>query len=413
MLDAKQSPMKGRRDYPLLLVGQFLSVFGDNFILMLILGPLLKQFEAGKITAEAQSVAIIFYSSLLFMPCVLLAPLAGYLNDRFSKNRWLTGGNLIKLVGAALIWLGHISASAWLGIGYFTIGIGVCVYSPARYGILPEILKAERLVKANGLMQSLTLIAILTGNIAGSAAFGRSPLGICYLTSIGVYGLSLVLSLLMSHTPAYPEVRFRGSFHHFFSNIADLFSQKRLTRILIGTALFWICGAILKMNFQPWGQQVLRLTTMLQISLLGLWLSVGIMIGSVSAGLIYAVGELHGTRLYGCLFAAGIAALGSMRWLMGHGLRYSDVAAAAVLILTGAFAGLFLIPLNAALQTESRKDRLGKTIATQNGFENMAMLGGSLLAFINVKAGLNPSEIFLSLAVFAAIVGSRLKIPAK
>src|ERR1017187_1363150 len=115
MFVAKQSPMKAPRDYTLLLAGQFLSVFGDNFILMLILGPFLKQFEAGKITAEAQSVAIIFYTSLLFMPCVLLAPLAGYLNDRFSKNYWLAGGNLIKLVGAVLIWLGQISASAWLG----------------------------------------------------------------------------------------------------------------------------------------------------------------------------------------------------------------------------------------------------------------------------------------------------------
>ena len=405
--------MKNRNDYPLLLASQFLSVFADNFILMLILGPLLKQVEAGKITADAQSFAVIFYSGLLFVPCVLLAPLAGYLNDRYSKNLWLVGGNAIKLVGAALIRLGQMSAPAWLGIGYFTIGIGVCVYSPARYGILPEILPAGRLVKANGLMQALTLIAILTGNIGGSAAFGRSPLGICSLMGIGVYGLSLVLSLLMSRTPAYREVRLRGSLRQFFSNLAELFSQARLARMLVGTALFWICGAVLKMNFQSWGQQVLRLTTMLQISLLGLWLSVGVMIGSVSAGLIYAVGELQATRLNGLLLAAGIAALGSMRWLMGHGLQYPNAAAPFVLIFTGLVAGLFLVPLNAALQAESRKDTLGKTIAAQNGFENLAMLGGCLLAFIDVKAGLNPSELFLALAAFAAVVGSRLKIPAQ
>jgi LPLT family lysophospholipid transporter-like MFS transporter len=76
-------------------------------------------------------------------------------------------------------------------------------------------------------------------------------------------------------------------------------------------------------------------------------------------------------------------------------------------------AGLFLIPLNAALQAESHKDKLGKTIATQNGFENLAMLGGSLLAFIDVKVGFNPSELFVGLAAFAAIVSVWLKIPAK
>ncbi|MGD0812202.1 MAG: MFS transporter [Verrucomicrobiota bacterium] len=405
--------MKDRRNYPLLLASQFLSAFGDNLILMLILGPFLNQLNAGAITGEAQSIANIYYTSLLFMPYVLLAPLAGYLNDRFSKNRWLLGGNLIKLAGTGLAALGLVSGSAWQGIGYFTVGIGACVYSPAKYGILPEILPAERLVKANGLMELLTLIAILTGNIGGSVAFGQFPLRWCYLMTIGVYGLSLVLNLLMSRTPSYREVRLRGSFREFFSNLAELFSQKRLARILVGTALFWICGAVLKMNFQPWGQQILQLTTMLQISLLGLWLSVGVMLGSVLAGQLYAVGDLHATRRYGWLLAAGIAMLSCIGWLMDHGLHHPHALAAAVLILTGLIAGLFLIPLNAALQAESHKDKLGKTIATQNGFENLAMLCGSLLAFIDVKVGFNPSELFLALAAFAAIVVIWLKIPAK
>jgi MFS transporter, LPLT family, lysophospholipid transporter len=405
--------MNNRRNYPLLLASQFLSAFGDNLILMLILGPFLTQFKNGQITADAQSIANIYYTSLLFVPYVLLAPLAGYLNDRFSKNRWLLGGNFIKLVGAGLTALGPAFGLVWQGIGYFTVGIGACVYSPAKYGILPEILPAERLVKANGTMELLTLIAILTGNIAGADVFGRYPLRLCYLMAIGVYGLSLVLNLLMSRTPAYREVRLRSSVGQFFSNVAALFSQKRLARILAGTALFWVCGAILKMNFQPWGQQVLQLTTMLRISLLGLWLSIGVMLGSVLAGQLYAVGDLHATRRYGWMLAAGVAVLGSIGWLMGHGLNYPGILAPAILILTGLIAGLFLIPLNAALQAESHKDKLGKTIATQNGFENLAMLGGSLLAYIDVKVGFNPSELFLALAAFVAIVVVWLKIPGK
>jgi MFS transporter, LPLT family, lysophospholipid transporter len=400
-------PMNDRRNYPLLLASQFLSAFGDNLILMLILGPFMIQLKTGQITGQAQSIANIYYTSLLFAPYVLLAPLAGYLNDRFSKNRWLLGGNFIKLAGTGLVALG------WQGAGYFTVGIGACVYSPAKYGILPEILPAARLVKANGLMELLTLIAILMGNIAGSYAFDTYPLRLCYLMVIGVYGFSLVLNLLMSRTPAYRDVQLKGSIGQFFSNLTDLFSQKRLARVLVGTALFWICGAILKMNFQPWGQQILHLTDMVQISLLGLWLSVGVMLGSVLAGQLYAVGDLHATRRYGWLLAAGVAVLGSIGWLMGHGLNYPKTLPPVVLIITGLIAGLFLIPLNAALQAESHKDKLGKTIATQNGFENLAMLGGSLLAYIDVRVGFNPSELFLALAVFAAIVVVWLKIPAK
>jgi MFS family permease len=97
------------RNYPLLLASQFLSAFGDNLLLMIMLGPFLTQFKSGLITAQAQSLANVYYTSLLFLPYVLLAPLAGYLNDRFSKNRWLIGGNAIKLTGAALTALSTVS----------------------------------------------------------------------------------------------------------------------------------------------------------------------------------------------------------------------------------------------------------------------------------------------------------------
>ena len=405
--------MKPARNYPLLLASQFWSAFGDNFILVVILGPIINQFKNGKISAQTQSLDNIYYTSLLFVPYVLLAPLAGYLNDCFAKNRWLLGGNLIKLIGTCITALGLTGVPVWQAAGYFVVGIGACVYSPAKYGILPEILPNERLVKANGMMEFLTLVAILAGSISGALAFDHMSLVTCYLLVAGIYALSLALNLFMSQTPSYPEVRMRDSVSGFFHNAGELFSQRRLARILMGTAMFWICGAILKMNFQPWGQQVLKLTTMTQINLLGLWLSIGLMLGSVAAGQLYPVGELRHARRYGWLLAGTIAALGSLGWLMGHGLDYPRGLSISILIVTGFAAGLFLIPLNAALQAESRKDKLGKTIATQNGFENLAMLVGSLLAFFQVKFGFNPSELLLALSFFVSIVVIWLKIPTK
>jgi LPLT family lysophospholipid transporter-like MFS transporter len=244
-------------------------------------------------------------------------------------------------------------------------------------------------------------------------AFDKLPLSVCYSITLAIYALSLGLNLFMSRTPSYREVRFKGSVGQFFSNLGDLFSQRRLGRILVGTALFWICGAVLKMNFQPWGEQVLKLKSMTAISLLGLWLSLGVMAGSVLAGQLYKVGDLRATRRYGWLLAAGIAVLGGIGELLDKGIDYPMFLAVTVLMGTGLIAGLFLIPLNAALQAESHKDRLGKTIATQNGFENLAMLGGALIAFLDVKIGFNPSELFLALAAVVAVVIAWLKIPEK
>ncbi|HEX3719705.1 MAG TPA: MFS transporter [Verrucomicrobiae bacterium] len=412
-MQSKSAGAGHSRNYTLLLASQFLSAFGDNLILMIILGPFLTQSIKGAITGQSQSIANIYYTSLLFVPYVLLAPFTGYLNDRFSKNRWLLGGNFIKLLGAAVTALGVASDKVWFAVGYFIVGVGACVYSPAKYGILPEILPKERLVKANGLLELLTVVAILGGNIGGSMAFDRLPISVCYSITLAIYAASLGLNLLMSRTPSYREVKFKGSVGEFFQNLGELFSQKRLARVLVGTALFWICGAVLKMNFQPWGEQVLKLKTMTSISLLGLWLSLGVMAGSVLAGSLYEVGDLRATRRYGWLLAAGTAVLGSIGGLMRAGINYPMSLAVTLLLLTGLVAGLFLIPLNAALQAESHKDRLGKTIATQNGFENLAMLGGALIAYLDVRIGFNPSELFLVLAAFVAVVVIWLKVPPK
>ena len=405
--------VQARRNYPLLLASQFLSAFADNFILQLILGPLLTDLKAGKISAMQQSVANIYYTSLLLVPYVLLAPLAGYINDRFSKNRGLVGGNLIKLIGSVAIAMSLVSGPIWMAAGYFVVGIGACVYSPAKYGILPEILPKERLVKANGTVEMLTLVAVLMGSLGGGIAYDYLPLRLCYWIILSVYAFSLGLNFFMTRTPSYPAAHFKGSAGAFVRNLRDLISQKRLACVLLGTALFWICAVVLKENFQPWGQQVLKLSSMTQISLLGLWLAVGVMVGSVLAGQLYKVGDLRATRRYGGLLAAGIAVLGSVGWLLTAGLDYPKALAIVVLLLTGLMAGLFLIPLNAALQAESHKDSLGKTIATQNGFENFAMLCGSLIAYLNVKRGFNPSQLFLVLAVFVGIVTIFLKIPPK
>ena len=208
-----------RRYYPLLLASQFLSAFADNFILMLIVGPLLIEYKNGKITAMQQSVANIYYTSLLMVPYVLLAPLTGYLNDRYSKNRWLLGANLIKLLGSAAAALSIVSGQEWLAVGYFIVGIGAAFYSPAKYGILPEILPKARLVKANGMVEMLTLVAILTGIIAGAVAFDKLSLRVCYVITIAVYGLSLGLNLLMSRTPFYQDVKWNDSAQAFFRNL--------------------------------------------------------------------------------------------------------------------------------------------------------------------------------------------------
>lgn len=414
--------MKPTRNYPLLLAGQFLGAFGDNAILAVIVGQLTYLQKSGAITAAELRTSNTLYTSLLFVPYVLLAPLAGYLNDRYAKTAWLTGGNALKLFGTGICTLSVWFGPAWQAFGYLLVGVGACFYGPAKYGILPEILPREKLVKANGMVELLTLVAILGGAIAGSVladAF-RDRVLISYAVLGGIFGAALLFNFLMTSSPHNPDVRLARSVSEFTGHLRDLLRSPRLSRVLIGTALFWICGAAMKINFQPWGLEVLNLPDNTQIALLGLWLSVGVMAGSLLAGRLHRVGDLRRTQRYGFALAGLLALLWSVESLgfwstpvVQLGPLHLIVPVVLLLAAAGVAAGLFLIPLNAALQAESDPDKLGKTIAVQNLFDNVGMLFAGAFVFAGIKGGLSASGVFLGLAIVAAALVAWLKFPAK
>ncbi len=411
--------MNSQRNYPLLLVSQFLGAFGDNAILAVILGQLTYLKMAGKITEEELRTSNTLYTSLLFIPYVLLAPIAGFLNDRYSKTRWLAGGNLIKILGTLLCALSISYGQLWQGIGYFVVGIGSCFYGPAKYGILPEILPRERLVKANGTIELLTLVAILGGAIAGSIMADRwkDSVASSYTVLLAIFSSSLLLNWIMERTPERPSTQLASSVSEFTFHFRDLLTAPRLSRILIGTALFWICGATMKINFQPWGLDVLKLPDNTQIALLGLWLSVGVMIGSILAGQLFKVSDLRSVRVFGFALASFLALLFSVAkldfwrsFVVKVGAFQLIIPVILLLVATGIAAGLFLIPLNAALQSESDPQKLGKTIAVQNLVDNLGMIVAGLICFLSAKANLSASSVFLLLAFVTASAVAWLKI---
>jgi LPLT family lysophospholipid transporter-like MFS transporter len=410
-----------QRNYPILLTSQFLSALGDNAILAVIVGQLTYLQKAGALTEAQLRTHNTVYTSLLFVPFIVLAPIAGFLNDRYPKTTWLAGGNGLKVIGTLLCTLSIAFGPIWQGIGYLMVGIGACVYGPAKYGILPEILPKDRLVRANGMVELLTLVAILSGGIVGSVMSDRWKDSVLtsYGVIMGIYLGSLLLNVMMQQTPANPTVRWKTNVSTFWEHAQQLAKAPRLSRMLLGTGLFWVCGAAMKINFQPWGLNVLRLPDNTQIALLGLWLSVGVMVGSILAGQWFQIGDLRRTRFFGFSLGATLALLFSVESLefwrhpvIQAGPLHLVVPVVGLLIGTGIAAGFFLIPLNAALQSESDPGKLGKTIAVQNLVDNIGMSCASLLCLISVKAGISASGVFLVLAAVTTAIVFFLRIPA-
>ena len=153
------------RGVAVLLGAQFLTAFADNAILftaiaMVFFDPHAPLRGAWYVPALQASFLVAF---------VVLAPWAGPLADRWPKPLVLLIGNVLKASGAALMIVGVEPV-----IAYALVGTGAAVYGPAKYGILPELVGSERLVRANGWIEGSTILAIVLGTVVGSRIADRS-----------------------------------------------------------------------------------------------------------------------------------------------------------------------------------------------------------------------------------------------
>jgi MFS transporter, LPLT family, lysophospholipid transporter len=417
-LESFPEPPPNRRDYPLLLVGQFCSAFGDNFLLAALLSPLTFALVAGTISEQQVATQNALYSAVFFLPFILLAPLAGILNDRMPKSRWLLGGNVIKLFGSLCI----LASIGWTGsdaqwtvplLGYALVGVGACLYSPAKYGILPEIVPAGRLVKANGSVELLTLLAILGGLWAGAVVYDHTgSLGLCAGVAIALYAVAAACSAGMRRSARQSVIGWRGSLTGCAVTLRTLLRHPRLGRILLGCAIFWFAGAVLRGNLQAWGVEVLSRVGVAHVTNQSLaWLKIaliaGIVAGSVLAGQLHRVGELGSSRRYGWAMAVGVALLGLLSGTGGLALT------ALVLLATGVAGGLLLVPLNAALQHEADPAARGRTIAIQNLVDYAGMLAGAGFLHLGSRLGFGSHANFVLLAVVLAFLVTHLRFSAK
>jgi LPLT family lysophospholipid transporter-like MFS transporter len=409
------NPPNSARNYPLLLVGQFLSAFGDNFLLMAILGPLTYASKAGKITEAVVNGENALYGLVFSIPFIVLAPLAGFLNDRMPKTRWLVGGNLIKLLGTAVGFagvslLGDVRSHLVQVLGYTIVGIGACFYSPAKYGILPEVVSKDRLVKANGSVEMLTLVAIVAGLGGGGVLYDWTlSLPVCYCVSLGLYTLALLCNGAMAATPFNLQASFSGSAGEFSRSFIALVSNPRLGRILLGSALFWFASSTFKSALQGWGIEVfteagITNVTNLRLVVFKVGMVVGIVSGAFLAGRLHKTGDLSWARRYALLFAAGFEALG---FLGGH---FGLAAAFVALIFTGAAAGLLVVPFNAALQSETDPAKLGKTVSIQNFTDYIGIAAGAAFLSLLSRFDLTPSGDMIVLGITVALITAAMKI---
>lgn len=350
------------------IAAQFLSAFGDNALLFATLALLKAEFYPDWSQPILQMVFVGAY--------IIFAPFVGQVADSFPKGRVMMFANGLKLLGAASICFGFNPF-----IGYTLVGIGAAAYSPAKYGILGELTTGDKLVKANGLMESSTIAAILLGSVAGGVLADwhvLAALGVCAV----VYGGAVVANLFIPRLPvARPgqSWRFKPMTGSFFTACRVLWRNGETRFSLIGTSMFWGAGVTLRFLLVLWVPVALGITDNATPTYLNAMVAIGIVVGAGAAAKLVTLETVARCMPAGILIGVVV---------LLFSLQHALLPAYALLILIGILGGFFVVPLNALLQERGKQTvGAGNAIAVQNLGENLAMLLMLGLYSLAVKAG--------------------------
>lgn len=393
------------------MAAQFFSSLADNALIFVSIGLLTAMKAPASLTPLLKLSFVLFY--------VLLAAFVGAFADSMPKGRVMFTANLIKVFGCCLIFFG-----AHPLIACTVVGFGAAVYSPAKYGILTELLPAEKLVAANGWIEGLTVMSIILGAAMGGAlvsAHGSAwlmTLDVPYIDTgidsptkgqlavlIGVYALAAGFNLRIPDTGARYEHQERNPaklIADFADCSATLWKDKLGQISLAVTTLFWGAGATLQLIVLEWAKRSLHMSLDKATGLIGV-----VAIGS-------AIGAAMAAKMIPLKKSLTVIPLGVIMGLIVTSMTvvYSLTIAVPLLLIIGLLSGFFVVPMNALLQHRGHVlMSAGHSIAVQNFNENLSILTMLALYAVMITLNLDLNVIIvlfgLSLAGIMWLIGRR------
>ena len=346
---------------------QFLGAFNDNVYKMIV------SILAVRIAADQAlgSRYLALAGAVFVIPFLLFAGYAGQIADRFSKTRvlqWTKSFEILVMITGIGALLSH--RIDLLLVVLFMLALQANFFSPAKYGVIPEMLPESQLARANGLLELSTFVAIVLGTSFGTWLFERwsgHPLNIGLLL-LGIAIVASVISLRITYTaPSGSRAPFQWNpFGEIWSGTKGLWRRRSMWLTVVGISWFWFIGGLFQMSTLLIGKETLHVSET-SVGLLVTSLAVGIGIGSIVAG-----------RLSGDHVELGIVPLASA--LMGAfsialGLTYSYFWAMVWMSAIGFSGGLFIVPLNAFLQDKAGTEEEGPSARD----EQLLQHGGSHL----------------------------------
>jgi len=384
------------------LYTQFCSAFNDNVHFFTI--SLFFTYTVSHTPEEAGRWQAIVGAAFVF-PFILFSPLAGTIADRYEKRTVLIWAKWMEVIPMTVSFVSTLLPAP---VQYYGLVLGIVLmetrsafFSPPKYGILPEIVAPDRLVRANGILQMLTMVGIVSGEaIAGTLLHDRG-----LQTTIGCcLALSIIGSLLSFWIPAgiagdHTRQLQLNPVGKIWSTLGAMKTDRTLFLTAFTLSSFWMVSAIFRSNIPLFSKDVLKVDESMSSKLMA-YVSVGIGVGAALASIIKDPDKSMGIVLPG---VAGMALASTVVGVFGHTFQASGF----MLAVLGLFGGLYLVPQTTIFQARSPAARRGEYLAVQNFLNYLFMLGASVLFHLLTNTlHLGPKEIFVAVGVGLALLGA-------
>ncbi len=391
-----------KRGFYTIMAAQFFSSLADNALLIAAIALLIEMAAPEWMRPLLKLFFTVSY--------VVLAPFVGAFADSMPKGRVMFVTNTIKVVGCALLFFAVHPLLA-----YAVVGLGAAAYSPAKYGILTELLPPDKLVAANGWIEGTTVGSIVLGTMVGGALI--SPMvshvllsfnfpfvetGVDSPAEAAIAVIALIYLVAAGFNLRIPDTGARYEKQHInpIRLIQDFWVcnktlwQDKLGQISLAvTTLFWGAGATLQFIVLKWAEVQL-----------GMPLSrAAILQGIVALGI--AGGAVLAARFVPLQNTPSVLKLGVMMGLVVPLMTLVSSLAGAVplLIIIGGLAGYFVVPMNALLQHRGHVLlSAGHSIAVQNFNENLNVLTMLGLYSLLIMADLHVNTVIVIFGLFVA-----------
>ncbi|MBN8482899.1 MAG: MFS transporter [Xanthomonadales bacterium] len=406
--------LRTRRFAPF-FTAQALGAFNDNAFrqaMVVLIG-----FHLGLGVEQAGFYAMIA-PAIFILPFFLFSASAGQLAEMYEKTRLIRYVKLFEIAAMLLAAYAFHAHQVWLlFVVLFLMGLHSTMFGPIKYAILPQALKNEELVGGNGLVEMGTSLAVLAGMMAGGSLMALGDAGVTaasvLVVAVAVAGYLVARAIPQAPATA-PDLRFNWNpFSETLRVMRYVTKNRTIFNAILGISWFWFFGTVFTSQlpvytreFLGGGEGVLNLTLAL--------FSIGVGIGSLLC-----------ERLSGRKVEIGLVPFGSIGmtvfavdlWLArplaatatGLGTWEFVVAAGSWrvvldLVLIGLFAGLFIVPLFALVQSRTDRAELSRVIAGNNILNALFMVVAAGLGLGLTALGLTIPQIFLVVAVLNAAV---------